>query len=119
MQIDFRNWWCLVLGFALTGLLFWVYSWPLNLTGPLFAESGPFEIISAFAYAFAALVAAMGVVRARSPLRWYIVMWMLLCIVFFGEETSWLQHAIGYNTPEGVAELNAQAEFNLHNLHAL
>jgi hypothetical protein len=45
------------------------------------------------------------------------VLFMLVCFVALGEETSWGQHYLGYSTPEGLSELNAQNEFNVHNLH--
>jgi len=38
---------------------------------------------------------------------------------FFGEETSYLQHYIGFSTPEAYAVLNAQNELNIHNLNPL
>ena len=41
---------------------------------------------------------------------------MICTFFFFGEETSWLQHAIGYDTPENILAINAQSEVNLHNL---
>ena len=34
----------------------------------------------------------------------------------FLEETSWMQHFLSYNTPEVVANINYQEEFNLHNI---
>jgi hypothetical protein len=46
----------------------------------------------------------------------WFVFWALLCLICFGEETSWLQHELGYQTPEAIKELNTQNEFNLHNL---
>ena len=33
------------------------------------------------------------------------------------EEVSWFQRQIGFSTPEPVAQINWQGEFNLHNLH--
>lgn len=37
-------------------------------------------------------------------------------VIFAGEESSWGQHWFGYDTPEAVASVNMQGEFNLHNL---
>ena len=37
-------------------------------------------------------------------------------LVMFGEEASWGQRLIGYDSPEVIAEHNTQAEVNLHNL---
>ncbi len=40
----------------------------------------------------------------------------LLFIVLMGEEISWGQRILGFETPEGLAERNMQSETNLHNL---
>lgn len=119
MRIEFRTWRCLYVGAGLIAFALGMYLWPGDLTGTRFTESGPIELITAFAYAFAASAAAIAAARADSPFRWYLIMWMVLCVVFFGEETSWLQHMIGYETPAEIAALNAQSEFNLHNLNVL
>lgn len=80
-------------------------------------ENGPVENASAGMYLFVAIVAGFAAFRARPPLRWSFLIASLLGLLFFGEETSWLQHQLGYETPAGVAELNAQSEFNVHNLN--
>jgi hypothetical protein len=44
---------------------------------------------------------------------------LLLSLVFFfgfGEEISWGQRIFGFTTPESLTEVNAQNEFNIHNL---
>lgn len=79
-------------------------------------EDGVVETVSALAY-IAGLFFALrlaGLTRGWSRAHW--VMWAILCFTFFGEETSWLQHWIGYATPESVKAVNVQSEFNLHNL---
>ena len=38
-----------------------------------------------------------------------------LCILFLGEETSWMQRAFSYSVP-AIEAINAQSEFNIHNL---
>lgn len=45
------------------------------------------------------------------------VLFMLICFVALGEETSWGQHYLRYSTPETLRDLNAQNEVNIHNLH--
>lgn len=43
----------------------------------------------------------------------------LLAVIFFVlgmEEISWMQRILGFGTPERLAELNWQGEFNLHNV---
>lgn len=47
------------------------------------------------------------------------VIYLFLALLFFfgaGEEISWGQRIFGWHTPEGIAEINAQGETNLHNL---
>jgi hypothetical protein len=40
------------------------------------------------------------------------------CIFFAGEEISWGQHMLGYETPGAISEINRQDEFNLHNTYS-
>lgn len=57
--------------------------------------------------------------RRAFPKHW-ITGWFLLhglgAFYFAGEEISWGQHFLGWQTPEGVATLNDQNETNLHNM---
>ena len=50
----------------------------------------------------------------------YCVAWIfvntLACIYVAGEELSWGQHLVGWNTPEPLKEINDQNETNLHNI---
>ncbi len=85
----------------------------------MWAESGIVESLSALFYLLGFGSACFGSVVSRGPLRWYFAVWAVCCLVFFGEETSWLQHQLGYGTPEAVATANVQREFNLHNLSLL
>jgi hypothetical protein len=80
-------------------------------------ENGPIELSTAIFYLAGFGVAALGLARTRGMERAYFAIWALLCMMFFGEETSWLQHQLGYATPETAASWNAQGEFNLHNLN--
>ncbi len=57
--------------------------------------------------------------RVNSVIR---VLYVLLAIgIFFliGEEISWGQRIIGWATPESYAEINKQAETNIHNVHGV
>jgi hypothetical protein len=101
--------------------VFAVFYATIYLSGPqlpefLWHEDGLVEVTSALAYFLAICACLMGVVRSRGPVRAYCALWTIFCVVFFGEETSWLQHWIGYQTPEAVASINEQREFNIHNL---
>lgn len=56
---------------------------------------------------------------AAMPARW-IGIWFLLhaagAFYFAGEEISWGQHFLGWQTPATIAALNDQDETNLHNM---
>lgn len=52
------------------------------------------------------------------PTRWlagWLVVAILGSIYFCGEEASWGQHWLGWETPEAMGNLNDQGETNLHN----
>ncbi len=42
--------------------------------------------------------------------------WALLMVVFAGEEISWGQKILMFETPESLKEINQQEEFNIHNI---
>lgn len=48
--------------------------------------------------------------------RTFFLLLGLLFFVLLGEEISWGQRIIGFETPEGIEERNIQDEFNFHNL---
>lgn len=79
-------------------------------------ELGLVENASAIAYVVGVFfaIAAARVTSGFARAHW--IMWAVFCVLFFGEETSWMQHWIGYATPEKVRAINVQSEFNLHNL---
>ena len=87
-----------------------------SATRPYWRESGLVENVSALGYLAGAVVAMLAAWRHRGLARWYLALWAVFCLVCMGEETSWFQHFIGYQTPEAVAARNAQGEFNIHNL---
>lgn len=48
--------------------------------------------------------------------RLWPLCWALACFYFAGEEISWGQWLVGWDTPEPIAHLNDQQETNLHNM---
>ncbi len=57
--------------------------------------------------------------RASFPdrrLRRFLLGLIAITVLFAGEEMSWGQHWLGWQTPEAIAAVNRQGEFNLHNL---
>lgn len=79
-------------------------------------EFGMIEIITATAYASGCAVAIKGALNSTGLIQKHFMLWALMTFVFLGEETSWFQHYLGYATPTTLVEMNAQKEFNLHNI---
>lgn len=76
-------------------------------------EDKEVELLTALIYFIALVicfVAYLGNKRILLPL-----VWTFLLILFLGEETSWFQRVFDYSVPS-VENVNAQGEFNLHNL---
>lgn len=84
------------------------------------SEDGPVEWLTAVVFFAAGLVALRLFWRTRGKVRpaWSMlyVLFALGGILMAGEELSWGQHALGFETPEVVAEHNVQGEMNAHNL---
>lgn len=76
-------------------------------------EHGIIENTSAFLYVACFIFCFASLLRGnRSVAIW---LWLVLSILFLGEETSWFQSFLGYSVP-AVESLNSQGEFNIHNL---
>ena len=62
-------------------------------------------------------VAALRVLRDHSRLlRTWVSLVVLACVYFAGEEISWGQHLVGWETPTYIEAVNDQQETNLHNI---
>ncbi len=69
---------------------------------------------------FSLLWHAKGHFAAMAPLDKALVVVMVLgCIYFTGEELSWGQHFFGFETSEAYQQLNRQKETNVHNLEGI
>ena len=88
-------------------------------------EDHYFELIGAFSFFVTSLLFFYGFRVARKTLdkTWVSLMKQLvylgLAALFFfgaGEEISWGQRILGFQTPETLSQVNRQEEFNLHNL---
>ena len=42
--------------------------------------------------------------------------WAVVLFIAMGEEISWGQRILGFETPESISEINFQDEFNIHNI---
>jgi hypothetical protein len=116
VEIDLKSWRALLASALLAAGLVWLFDAPVATQRALAAENRPIELASALFYFAAMMVAAYGATQVSGALRWYLALWALLCFLFFGEETSWLQHYLRYPTPAWMAHENVRGEFNLHNL---
>jgi len=85
-------------------------------------EDGSIETATAVAFlaGAAGFAAAAGRGRpSRSGRRVLLVLASVASVVFFGEEISWGQRILGFETPAPLRAINAQGEFNVHNVGAL
>ncbi len=57
------------------------------------------------------------IINKISSTSLWLLFFVLLGFVAFGEEISWGQHIFGFRPPEFVENINAQNEFNIHNLN--
>lgn len=100
-----------------------VFSLLLSRNDPLFnrylLEDGIVE------YAGFACLLIAGIFLIRSGSRWLrstritgacLILTGMIFIVTAGEEISWGQRIIGFDTPDSLARINSQNEFNLHNI---
>ena len=83
-------------------------------------EDGLLETLSAVFLLVAAGLAATVCIGLRgTPMRAIRYMHGFLALLFFamaGEEISWGQRYLGFETPENLQNLNVQNEINLHNM---
>jgi len=90
-------------------------------------EDHYFELVGAFSFLVTSLLFFYGFRLARKILdnSWASLVkkfvYLGLAVLFLfgaGEEISWGQRILGFQTPEPLSEVNRQEEFNLHNLSA-
>jgi len=86
-------------------------------------EDGPFEYATAVVYGVSTVIFGIMAKRGDFPLnsarhlgRAILVIGALGCFFIMGEEISWGQRLIGFETPEAWADINYQDETTLHNL---
>ena len=86
-------------------------------------EDGPFEYATALFYGVCSVIFGLMARRGNFPLnssrqlgRAILITGALGCFFIMGEEISWGQRLIGWDTPESWAEINYQQETTLHNL---
>ena len=82
----------------------------------LSTEDGLVQTLSAVFWLVGMVCSALAI--RRRQFVWFAWLWLGLCFVFLGEETSWFQRYLGYSVP-AVERVSNQGEFNIHNLVAL
>lgn len=79
-------------------------------------EDGIIESLSAIFY-FLGIICCLVAISQRKFVR-FSYLWLFLCVIFLGEETSWFQRYLNYSVPK-VENINVQSEFTIHNLNIL
>lgn len=88
-------------------------------------EDGPIETFGALCFLGSSVIYLVLYLTDREGNRFFSlsthrnVFFLLLAMAFFfafGEEISWGQRIFGFETPEFVARINRQGEFNIHNI---
>jgi hypothetical protein len=82
-------------------------------------EDGVIETLSAVFYLIGFVSGIFYLVQKAPANRFWMIFWTLLCFFCFGEEISWFQRILNYDTPAIMENANEQGEFNLHNLYFL
>ena len=86
-------------------------------------EDGPFEYATAIFYGVSSLLFVLMARQGNFPLnsaprfgRAILIIGALGCFFIMGEEISWGQRIVGWDTPQSWADKNYQQETTLHNL---
>ena len=77
-------------------------------------EDGFIESFTAISFFLTAVIFLILFIRTRAVI---LIFFVLAFIFGAGEEISWGQRLFGFETPESIESVNAQREFNLHNLN--
>lgn len=104
------------LSHAFIGILFFYLN--LDLYYLYSKEDGYIEYLTALFLLFTSILCLHKALQAEDRLpKMFLIAAASLLFFGFGEEISWAQRIIGFNTPENLDKINAQNEFNLHNIH--
>jgi len=104
---------------GLVGIAIMMFMWQADeyFAKQLTREDGLIENLSALFFLLGFMICVYYMVKIKSlKSKSFLVLWALLCFFFLGEETSWFQRILQFSTPEAIKNINAQEEFNFHNL---
>jgi hypothetical protein len=86
----------------------------------LMSENGPVELLQWVTMVLASMVAMITLFRVNPLKTPWLFAWVLTallsCLYVAGEEVSWGQHFLEWNTPSYWQNINDQNETNLHNV---
>lgn len=89
----------------------------LGMRGELGMLESAQVIVLAFALFFAVRLCTLPAAHRVRGLGWWTILLLLGCLYVLGEELSWGQHYLGWESPEWFQRHNSHGETNLHNLH--
>ena len=89
----------------------------------VFGEQGIIENYTFVILFIAIILGVLAIMKMQNfafpVFRIWLMLLVLGCIYYAGEEISWGQHWFGWGTPEAWMDVNDQGETNLHNTSAL
>lgn len=95
------------------GSILFVWIGEVGTVSVLTREDGVVENLTAIFFMAGLIISFITIFRVERILL--SIVWVVLCFIFLGEETSWFQRIIPYSV-QGIEQINSQNEFNLHNL---
>ena len=114
-----RFWWLWLPVAVVLALFAWPQAFPASYGAWVGGERGALELLHVLIPLASLVLAGRMLVLARvrrQPLLWtWLALAALGSLYIAGEEASWGQHYLGWETPEGWQGLNDQNETNLHN----
>lgn len=101
--------------YSSSGFLFLLY-FTIARIPLLYQEGGIFEDLTALLAFFSSAILLIVVLRTNQYHKGYLLMLAGALLFFAGEEISWGQRIIGFETPQSLENINYQKETTLHNL---
>ncbi len=115
-------WWLWLPILFMLGQVVIEFTVPRELKPAMHSEWGPHETLQSIILLAAFIIGIVSLVRVDWKTQKEIGLWIALatlcCFYVSGEEISWGQHILNWQTPEHWAQYNDQNETNLHNTSA-
>lgn len=91
---------------------------PVDTKAWMYNENGPYELGQVVVLVAAIIIGLITLIRMDKSATWlmaWIALAVVCCVYVAGEEISWGQQILKWDTPEYWANINDQNETNLHN----